>query len=498
MFDAPLPPPESSERSLARLKDRIKEALRQSSFEVLPHGPQLSATIPSPTERVGNWARGQAERLWGADRYGQQNIDSMARGLAQLFVLPSLADTVFHSSRGEPGNTILAAAGGVPGVGPLTRKGGKFAMEEVSRAASARPIDAVSQSADVVGTNGARLWVPPRSGLFDYSDLSKVPNVAQLDLPRYIPPRGIPQRTLDVTNDRGVRDKMLEVISAGRALGGETWFNTQPLRQKFVEELGEELGNAAFRDYIHFVAAASPRSEVGQSVRNGSYYYGRNMRGEGMPAVGDHNPYPYGHFAQVFHQINAGRVAGAGWDPLRNPKASSFAENLLGNYAPVTVDMHAFKLPAILAQDPRFLQTAFRVNKEAPKQNIQAMVLSKELPMNEALRHPTWWQAQPRSNEYGAWEQYYKGLAREAGLLPAQAQAAAWQGGGKITGLASDNSKPFIRFVEDRINLTAEKTGMDPKDVRARFIRGEMPLLSMGGGALTLGAIGQQQHEPHQ
>jgi hypothetical protein len=86
-------------------------------------------------------------------------------------------------------------------------------------------------------------------------------------------------------------------------------------------------------------------------------------------------------------------------------------------------------------------------------------------------------------------EQYYKGLGKELGLTPAQTQAAAWVGGGKVTGLASDSTKPFLGFVEDRVNLTAQKLGMDPKEVLRRFIKGEMPLLS-GAGAVGAGAAG--------
>jgi hypothetical protein len=211
------------------------------------------------------------------------------------------------------------------------------------------------------------------------------------------------------------------------------------------------------------------------------------MRGEEMPAVGTPNPQPYGHLAQRLHQMNAERVATAGWDPLNNPKPASFVENLVGNQAPVTVDTHAFRLPAILGQDPRFLETTFQVGKDAPKQNIQAMVASGELPIGDAASRAAYWQAQPKANEYAAMENYYKSLGQELGLTPAQTQASAWVGGGKLTGLASDESKPFLRFLEDRIDKTAEATGQAKADVLKRFIRGELPLLSVG--AVPMGSV---------
>jgi hypothetical protein len=319
------------------------------------------------------------------------------------------------------------------------------------------------------------LGAGPTKSLFDYSRLGEVPNVPQFDLPRYAPPRGVPQRTLDITNDPTVRDKMLETITQGQQMGGANWYNAEPLREAFNKELGSQ-GDAAFRKYMDMVAATSPRSEVGANARNASYYYGRAMRGEPMPAIGEPNPQPYGHLAQRLHQMNAERVAGAGWDPLTNPKPASFVENLTGNQQPVTVDTHAFRLPAIIAQDPRFLETAFQVGKDAPKQNIQQMVASGEVPIGDAAARAAWWQAQPKANEYGAMENYYKSLGKDLGLTPAQTQASAWVGGGKLTGLASDESKPFLRFLEDRINLTAEKSGVTTKQALQDFIRGKVSL----------------------
>jgi len=353
-----------------------------------------------------------------------------------------------------------------------------------------RPSD-INQAIDIgMGVSGGGLKVgTPGSVLFDYSRLHEVPNVPQVELPRNVPPRGVPQRTLDITSNPAVRSQMLDVIGQGQKMGGANWYNAEPLREAFNAELGSG-GDAAFRKYMDLVAATSPRSDVGTNVRNASYYYSRAMQGEPMPAVGDKNPQPYGHMAQRLHQMNAERVAGPGWDPLNNPKPASFVENLVGNQQPATIDTHAFRLPAILGRDPRFLETAFQVNKDAPKQNIQKMLESGEVSMDDAAARAAWWQAQPKANEYGAMERYYASLGKDLGLTPAQTQASAWVGGGKITGLASDESKPFLRFLEDRINLTAEKRGETPKQTMKNFIRGKAPLLTVP--PVAMGALASQ------
>lgn len=360
-------------------------------------------------------------------------------------------------------------------------------------AGEADPYD-VGQALNMAGTmmGGGIVAGGPKGAvgsgpMFDYSRLGEVPKVTQFDLPRNVPPRGVPQRVQDITADPVVRQRMLDVIQEGVKMKGPEWYNAEPILAEFVKELGPEEGLTNFRKYMDFVAATSPRSDVGTNVRNASYYYQRWKNGEGMPEVGDKNPQPYGHMAQRLHQMNAQRVAGDGWDPLNNPKPASFVENLVGNQQPVTVDTHAFRLPGILAQDPRFLETAYQASKDAPKQNIQAMVKSGEMTMEEALQTPAYWQAQPKANEYGAMEQYYKSLGDELGLTGAQTQASAWVGGGKVTGLASESSKPFLGFFEDRVKLTADKTGVPQEEVLKKFIRGEMPLLGIGALAAAPG-----------
>lgn len=233
---------------------------------------------------------------------------------------------------------------------------------------------------------------------------------------------------------------------------------------------------------MDMVAATSPRSDVGTNVRNASYYFQRKMSGQGVPVVGDKNPQPYGHLAQRLHQMNAQRVAGTGWDPLNNPKPASFVENLTGNQRPATIDTHAFRLPGILSKDPRFLVTNYQSSQESPKQNIKQMVESGEMSIKDALKTPAYWDAAPKETEYGAMERYYQDkIAKELGISPAAAQASAWVGGGELTGLGSDETKPFMGFFQDRIYKTAREKNMDPKDVLKQFIAGKMSLYSSGG-----------------
>lgn len=407
---------------------------------------------------------------------------------------PSAVENV---KAGNYGDAALQALGLIPGAGLLGKVAGgaKLAMAVPAAAKARKVAKAVEEAVPVAPKATGRRGANAASGddLFDFSRLSEVPAVAQADLPRYEPPRGVPARVQDMIGNADVRSKMLDVIQRGKEMGGANWYNAEPLRERFVAELGSG-GDQAFQHYMDMVAATSPRSDVATNARNASYYYQKLMSGEALPEVGSRNPQPYGHLAQRLHQMNAGRVAGPGWDPLQNPKPASFVQNLVGNQTPVTVDTHAFRLPAILAQDPRFLETAYQSSKDAPKLNVQKAVMSGET--NIADVPAAHWQAQPKENEYAALERYYQDLSRDVGLTPAQTQASAWIGGADHTGLKSDESKPFLRFFQDRVYHTARERNMDPQDVLSQFIKGKMPLLStVPAGLLGAGMMMQPDQQ---
>jgi hypothetical protein len=311
-------------------------------------------------------------------------------------------------------------------------------------------------------------------------DESKSPNVPQTPLERYRPLKGASQRILGLTGRPDVRDGVMAAVRRGMERDAHNWFNAEPLRLEFVKEFGEEEGTKRFRLYIAHVAASSPQSKVGENIRNASYYYARNVSGELLPLK---NPSPYGHLKQKLHRSNDEKVrSGVGFDPTQAPKQSSYEANLLGNWVPVTVDTHAFRLLAMLAQDPKFLVTSYKASKHAPLRNIKEEYEQGKITMDELLKQPAYWQSRPRRNEYAELERFYQDIAGELGLSPAQVQAAAWVGGAELTGLASHARNSFMGFLKDRIALTAAKRGMSENEVLKRMMHGTLP----GGGLLTL------------
>ena len=120
--------------------------------------------------------------------------------------------------------------------------------------------------------------------------------------------------------------------------------------------------------------------------------------------------------------------------------------------------------------------------------------------MADAVKDPSLWADMPNANEYPALEQYYKGLADELGVAPAQAQAAGWVGHGQLTGLKSDDTATWLQLWQDRINNTAMRMNKSPQEVEQGFWQGQHPLLTGGGspGPLMQQNAPPQPYDPNQ
>lgn len=398
-----------------------------------------------------------------------QAID-LASGIAGVSMTGGIGGT-------GPGGVAL-------GAGPVLRGAAKKAeaVPTTVPAEAARPSTAEQLSGLILPNR--QIILPEKPTLFDYRNLDQVPNVSQFDLPRYDPNvgrgRGVSERVQDLMKNQQVYDQMLALMKRGQEMGGATFYGTEPLRKAFIEELGRAKGPESFARYMDYAAGTSPRSKVPENVRNASYYYMLDRQGRPMPAIGDPNPQPYGHMAQRLHQQNANTITGGGFDLFQNPKPPSFSQNLQGNLRPVTVDAHAFKLPAMLSQDPRFLMGSFKPGEGMPTINPAELFRKGKLSMEDALKQPTYWAARPNPNEYMAMEDYYKRMARDYGFPePALGQASVWTGGGGITGLGSPSGEPFIRAIENRANITADARGISPAEALSRMIRGRQSLLAL-------------------
>jgi N-acetylmuramoyl-L-alanine amidase len=391
----------------------------------------------------------------------------------------------------ETQQRVTSLAASLPGGGPEAALGARGPVGAAAKALKGAPAEReLNVWNPTTGQwEGPKPTLNPPAGTqfdplfnFDPAVMNKVPDVPQFELQRYDPPRGVSDRMRDLVTNSDVRAKMIDIVKNGMQTVGLSWYNTGQLRGMFLKELGDEQGQQAFEKYMNLVSATSPENKIPQNIRTASYFYERDAQGNPVPERGDPIAQPYGSKAQKLHQQNVNSVLTDGYDVLKNPKPPSFVQNLMGNYAPGTMDRHAFKLPAILSRDPRFLETSFTPEKGADIVRPQQMYQNGQLTMEDAVNQPTMWAGMPNKNEYAALEGWYKSIGDELGITPAQVQASAWVGGGHITGLASAADETFLHSFQGRAFNTAYHTGQTPSEVVKKMIRGEQPLLSGGPG----------------
>lgn len=310
------------------------------------------------------------------------------------------------------------------------------------------------------------------------SGLSAVPDVPQNQMPRINPPRGPSQRIVDALADPEVARGLDATVERGIAGGGLDWYNTEPMRRRMSALVPSIDLDPKYARMMDVVAATSPRSRIPDNIRTASYYNNLLEQGEELP---DTPAAGYGSLAQKLHLQNVKDIAQrGGWDVFKNPKPASFSTNLQGNQQNVTIDTHNFRLPGILARDPRFLENAIVPAKGAEPIRPKALLESGEMSLDDLAVRPAMWAAKPNPNEYGYYEKWQQERAKKMGISPAQYQAAMWLGGGEDTGLGSA-AEPFVASVEARVRYTADRLGMDPEKVMDMYLTGQIPLLRDGG-----------------
>ena len=267
-------------------------------------------------------------------------------------------------------------------------------------------------------------------------DLSRVPDVPQVPLERYEPARGRPANLDSILIPENAA-RLEETAKRGEQMGGREWYNLEPLRMAFMEELGP-AGDDAFARYVDYVAATSPRSTVAGNIRRGSHFYQLDRNGQPVGGLTNADmPKGYGHIAHTTHDHKLREIEeNGGLLPIKGPKVSSFAENLKGNQTPMTIDTHNF---SAVRNDPK--------NKKSPT-----------------------------NTQYKYLEEYQAEIADKLGMTPAQFQASVWMAGD--TGVA--DARPFMSVFDDVLSNTAERDGKSRSEALRDFINGAAPLYGLG------------------
>ena len=318
-------------------------------------------------------------------------------------------------------------------------------------------------------------------------------------------------------NNRGAKviemsDKISDVLAdRARPLVGSNvqyFYHTGPLIDKAVElGIPEEEARQQLKKFALNYAATSPRTMTEQNLRNASLVTAKQKRGvdltemigpggEGVNEKG----YPMMINPGGIHKKLVDEAAVDGLNFNTNPKPATFAENVSGNLAGVTADTHAIRavFDAMNEIEPGSIPIEFIGGKNAKAtKEMRAQYLADPSSLDPATMINDTLATQkingePTQTEYAIFSDIYKKVAEKIGVRPAEAQSLSWFANGKKTGLASE-PKTIVELIDERVDVTSQMLGQSKDEVFKKFMKGSIPLLSLGG--LTLLDTGAMQQE---
>lgn len=298
-----------------------------------------------------------------------------------------------------------------------------------------------------------------------------------------------------------ISDKLAERAKPFVGTNVQFFYNTGPIIDKAVE-LGysKEQAFGALRKFALNYAATSPRTKTEENLRSASLAGVKQERGIDIGTIIgpggsgiNEKGYPMIINPGGLHRKLLDDVMASGISFDTNPKPATFAENVSGNLAGVTVDTHAIRavFDVLNELEPGSIPLKFIGGKTAAKtKEFQEMYQKNPSSFDAATMVADTLQSQKingkdMQTEYAVFSDIYKQVAEKLGVNPAEAQSLSWFANGNKTGLASE-PKTIVELIDDRVDVTAQLTGMSKDEVFKKFFQGSIPLLSLGGGVTLL------------
>jgi len=190
-------------------------------------------------------------------------------------------------------------------------------------------------------------------------------------------------------------------IKSGIQFGGEDWYNTEEMRDWFVDLLGPDRGHDEWSEFVEMIGATSTGSNVPQNLRAGTFYraiadpderlavamlvkQGGITPADAAKKLGISVPnapkgYGYGHVMQKGQAGNIVNQLDGKWDRQTppdlkgaalskhlqaNPKVKGFANSLKGSDTNIAADKHFMRMLAMADGGSDFLSGQAQLSQE--------------------------------------------------------------------------------------------------------------------------------------
>lgn len=281
-----------------------------------------------------------------------------------------------------------------------------------------------------------------------------------------------------------IAERLAEKAQQGRNTAQEYFYHTGPIVTG-LEEIGVPRENAIdflSNKFAPTFAGSSPRTATEQNLRNASIL--RYLDEKGVPLSEDiYDKYgnARGYNMMGSHYNLAGKMLEGRHDPMTNPKPSAFLPNTAGDLSHVTADTHNIRgmLLALNEVEPGGIHQSWFNSPEAKARYADTAQFDPSKDINDSLQSAVSGGRKVQV-EYGPTADVTFEAARRSGIAPGAMQSLGWFGSGADTGLASA-TKTIPELINERVNVTAQALGIDPKAALKLFYEGKIPLMAKGG-----------------
>lgn len=293
-----------------------------------------------------------------------------------------------------------------------------------------------------------------------------------IDIPVYQTTDRGGQHTLNVmtpANEMRLMDTLALAAADPRFAGSYGWYLSDPLLQRFIAELGPQLGNERYMQFMQIGSALSSGSAVPQEIKRASEAFRQLVN------TGDLRNFTQGQLPEGYGHIYHGTAHRSQLETLQDTGQIYTPESLMDS-----------------PKTPNYLHSKTGENLLYPTQDahfVRGTGLADVRPSADT--------GSISKLEAKKMREWYAGrVAEPLGMRGSPAQALLWNVLAPATGVKTQVGKPFLELFSDAVVREAQRTGKKPNDVLVDFMHGRGRLSAAFGAAVGAGLLSEVEEQP--